>query len=376
MSYKVTLIPGDGIGPEVTKATTKVLEATGVKFNWELATAGEGAQDLFGTPLPDYVLESIRRNKVALKGPITTPVGHGFRSVNVALRQRLDLYVCLRPCKTYPGVPTPYEKVDIVVVRENTEDLYAGIEFERMSPEAAKLISLMHEIAPDRIKRDSSFSLKVASETGSRRIVKFAFEYARANGRKKVTAVHKANILKASDGLFLDVAREVAKHYPDIQFEDVIIDTLCMRLVRIPEQFDILVLPNLYGDFVSELCAGLIGGLGLAPGANIGDDIAVFEPTHGSAPKYAGQDKVNPMAMMLSGVMMLRHLGEGKAADRLERAIAAVTAEGKSVTYDLKPNNHPPVGTSRVAEAVIEKLKEKEDAPQGRHHGKRRSSLP
>jgi isocitrate dehydrogenase (NAD+) len=376
MPYKVTLIPGDGIGPEVTKATTKVLEATGVKFNWELAIAGEGAQDIFGTPLPDYVLESIRRNKVALKGPVTTPVGHGFRSINVALRQRLDLYVCLRPCKTYPGVPTHYEKVDIVVVRENTEDLYAGIEFERMSPEAAKLISLMHEIAPDKIKADSSFSLKIASETGARRIVKFAFEYARANGRKKVTAVHKANILKASDGLFLNVAREVAKDYPDIQFEDVIIDTLCMRLVRIPEQFDVLVLPNLYGDFVSELCAGLIGGLGLAPGANIGDDIAVFEPTHGSAPKYAGQDKVNPMAMMLSGVMMLRYLGEEKAADRLERAIAAVTAEGKNVTYDLKPNNNPPVGTSRVAEAVIEKLKEEVDAPQGHHHSKRRSSSP
>jgi isocitrate dehydrogenase (NAD+) len=363
MPYRVTLIPGDGIGPEVTKATQRVLEATGVKFHWDLAIAGEGAQDMFGTPLPDYVLESIRRNKVALKGPITTPVGHGFRSVNVALRQRLDLYVCLRPCKTYQGAPTLYEKVDIVVVRENTEDLYAGIEFERMSPEAAKLISLMHEIAPDKIKPDSSFSLKVASETGARRIVKFAFEYARANSRKKVTAVHKANILKASDGLFLDVAREVAKNYPDIQFEDVIIDTLCMRLVRRPEQFDVLVLPNLYGDFVSELCAGLIGGLGLAPGANIGDNIAVFEPTHGSAPKYAGQDKVNPMAMMLSGVMMLQHLGEKKAADKMERAIAAVTAEGKNVTYDLKPNNSPPVGTSRVAEAVIEKLKEEEDAP-------------
>jgi len=359
MPYKITLIPGDGIGPEVTRATKKVLEATGVKFHWELATAGEGAQDTFGTPLPDFVLESIRRNKVALKGPITTPVGHGFRSVNVALRQRLDLYVCLRPCKTYPGAPTPYEKVDIVVVRENTEDLYAGIEFEKMSPEATELISLMHKIAPDKIKPDSSFSLKVASETGARRIVKFAFEYARANNRKKVTAVHKANILKASDGLFLNVAREVAKDYPDIQFDDVIIDTLCMRLVRIPQQFDILVLPNLYGDFVSELCAGLIGGLGLAPGANIGDEIAVFEPTHGSAPKYAGQDKVNPMAMMLSGVMMLRHLGEKKAADKLERAIAAVTAEGKNVTYDLKLDNSPPVGTSRVAEAVIEKLKEK-----------------
>jgi len=362
MSYRITLIPGDGIGPEVTKATKRVLEATEVKFQWDLAVAGEGAQDIFGTPLPDYVLDSIRRNKVALKGPITTPVGHGFRSVNVAMRQRLDLYACLRPCKTYPGIATPYEKVDVVVVRENTEDLYAGIEFVRRTPEAVKLTSLMHEIARDKIRKDSSFSLKVASEAGASRIVKFAFEYARANNRKKVTAVHKANILKASDGLFLDVAREVAKGYHDIQFEDVIIDTLCMRLVRRPEQFDILVLPNLYGDIVSELCAGLIGGLGLAPGANMGDDIAVFEPTHGSAPKYAGQDKVNPMAMMLSGVMMLRHLGEGKAADRLERAIAAVTAEGKNVTYDLKPDNSPPVGTSRVAEAVIEKLQTEEEA--------------
>ena len=361
MSYKVTLIPGDGIGPEVTKATKGVLEATGVEFQWDLTVAGQGAQDIFGTPLPDYVLESIRRNKVALKGPITTPVGHGFRSVNVALRQRLDLYVCLRPCKTYPGVPTRYQNVDIVVVRENTEDLYAGIEFERKSPEAAKLISLMHEIAPDKIKEDSSFSLKIASETGARRIVRFAFEYARANGRKKVTAVHKANILKASDGLFLNVARQVAKDYPDIRFDDVIIDTLCMRLVRAPEQFDVLVLPNLYGDFVSELCAGLIGGLGIAPGANIGDNIAIFEPTHGSAPKYAGQDKVNPMAMMFSGVLMLRYLGETKAADRLERAIATVIAEGQSITYDLMPNPGSPVGTSRVAEAVIEKLKKEED---------------
>ncbi|HJX69993.1 MAG TPA: isocitrate/isopropylmalate family dehydrogenase, partial [Dehalococcoidia bacterium] len=290
MSYKVTLIPGDGIGPEVTKATKRVLEATGVEFQWDLAVAGEGAQDKFGTPLPEYVLESIRRNKIALKGPITTPVGHGFRSVNVALRQKLELYTCLRPCKVYPGAPTRYQKVDIVVVRENTEDLYAGIEFEKGSTQATRLINLMHEIAPDKIREDSSFSLKVASEMGARRIARFAFKYAQDNGRKKVTAVHKANILKASDGLFLNVARQVAKDYPDIQFDDVIIDTLCMRLVRAPEQFDVLVLPNLYGDFVSELCAGLIGGLGVAPGANIGDDIAVFEPTHGSAPKYAGQD--------------------------------------------------------------------------------------
>jgi len=362
MAYKITLIPGDGIGPEVVKAAKRVLEATGIEFYWDLAIAGEGAQDIFGTPLPDYVLESILRNKVALKGPITTPVGHGFRSVNVALRRALDLYACLRPAKTYPGAPTPYQGVDIVVVRENTEDLYAGIEFERRSPQAAKLIQLIREVKPDGIREDTGFSLKIASETGTRRIVKFAFEYARINGRKKVTAVHKANIIRASDGLFLDVAREVAKDYSDIQFDDVIIDTLCMRLVRGPQQFDVIVLPNLYGDLVSELCAGLVGGLGMAPGANIGDGIAVFEPTHGSAPKYSGQNKINPMAMMLSGVMMLRYLGEGEAANRLERAIAAVIAEGRSVTYDLKPNSNPPVGTSQVADAVIEKLTEEKHA--------------
>ncbi len=360
MPYKVTLIHGDGIGPEVTKATERVLEATGVKFHWDLAIAGEGAQDMFGTPLPDYVLDSIRKNKVALKGPITTPVGLGFRSVNVTLRQTLDLYACLRPCKIYPGVPTLYPEVDIVVVRENTEDLYAGIEFEIRSPEAAKLLNLLRDTRGKAVREDSGFSLKIISETGTRRIVKFALEYARANGRKKVTAVHKANIMKYSDGLFLSVAREVARDYSDIEFDDVIIDTLCMRLVRSPQQYDIFVLPNLYGDLISELCAGLVGGLGVAPGANIGDHIALFEPTHGSAPKYAGKNKVNPMAMMLSGAMMLRHLGEKEAADRLERAIAAVVAEGKKVTYDLRPNSYPPVGTSQVAEAVIEKMEEEE----------------
>ena len=363
MAYKITLIPGDGIGPEVTKAAKRVLEATGVKFQWDLAIAGEGAQDIFGTPLPDYIFDSLRRNKVALKGPITTPVGQGFRSVNVTLRRTLDLYACLRPCKTYEGVPTPYKNVDIVVVRENTEDLYAGIEFERRSPETVKLVSLIKETVGGTIKDGAGFSVKMISEAGTRRIVKFAFEYARANGRKKVTAVHKANIMKYSDGLFLAVAREVAREYLDIEFDDVIVDTLCMRLVRDPQQYDVLVLPNLYGDFVSELCAGLIGGLGLAPGANVGDEVAVFEPTHGSAPKYTGQNKVNPMAMMLSGVMMLRYLGETKAADRLERAIAAVIKEGKNVTYDLKPNPGPPVGTSQVADAVIEKLEEESSAP-------------
>lgn len=364
MTHKVTLIPGDGIGPEVTKATKRVLEATGVKFEWDLAIIGESAQDMFGTPLPDYVIASISRNKVALKGPVTTPVGTGFRSVNVALRKMLDLYVCLRPCKTYPGVPTPYQNVDIVVIRENTEDLYCGIEFAKGAPETARLIDLILQTSEEKVRKDSGFSIKMISETGARRVIKFAFEYARANNRKKVTAVHKANILKFSDGLFLAIAREVAKEYPNIEFEDVVVDTLCMRLVRKPQQFEVIVLPNLYGDFVSELAAGLVGGLGVAPGANISDSVAVFEPTHGSAPKYAGQNKVNPMAMMLSGVMMLRHLNEHKVANRLEKAIAAVIAEGKDVTYDLKPNpsDGTAVGTSQVADAVIKKLKEVENA--------------
>ena len=362
--HKVTLIPGDGIGPEVTKAAKRVLEATGVKFRWELTIIGDSAQDMFGTPLPDYVIESIKRNKVALKGPVTTPIGIGFRSVNVALRKMLDLYVCLRPCKTYPGVPTTYQGVDIVVVRENTEDLYCGIEFAKGTPEATRFIDFIFDTTEEKVRKDAGFSIKMISEMGARRVIKFAFEYARANNRKKVVAAHKANILKFSDGLFLAVARDLAKDYPDIEFEDVVIDTLCMRLVRNPQQFDVIVLPNLYGDFISELCAGLIGGLGVAPGANLGDDIAVFEPTHGSAPKYAGLNKVNPMAMMLSGAMMLRHLGEKKAADKVEKAVAAVIAEGKNVTYDLKPNpsNGKAVGTSQVAEAIIEKLKEVSDA--------------
>jgi isocitrate dehydrogenase (NAD+) len=360
MTYSITLIPGDGIGPEVTEAAKRVLEATGVTFHWDLAYAGAGAQDKLGTPLPENVLESIRKNRVALKGPVTTPVGSGFRSVNVALRKKLDLYACLRPCKTYPGVPSLFKDVDIVVVRENTEDLYSGIEFEEGTPETVKLLELISETTGSKVNKDSGISLKVISKTASRRIVRFAFEYARAHHKKKVTAVHKANIMKFSDGLFLASAREVAKDYPDIEFNDVIVDTLCMQLVRRPQQFDVLVLPNLYGDIVSELCAGLVGGLGVAPGANIGDDLAIFEPTHGSAPKYRGQNKVNPMAMILSGVMMLRYLGETKAADRLEKAIAQVIAEGKNVTYDMKPNipNAKVVGTSQVADAVIEKLRE------------------
>lgn len=358
MAYNVTLILGDGIGPEVTEAAKRVLEATGVTFHWDLAYAGGAAQDTFGTPLPDYVLESIRKNKVAFKGPITTPVGSGFRSVNVALRKKLDLYACVRPCKTYPGIPSFYKDIDIVIIRENIEDLYAGIEFEEGTPEAMRLIELILETKGEEVLVDSGFSLKVISETRSEKIVRFAFEYARANQRKKVTAMHKANILKFSDGLFLAVAREVARKYPDIEFEDRLVDNMNMQLVKRPQQFDIVVAPNLYGDITSDLCAGLVGGLGVAPGANLGDDIAVFEPTHGSAPKYAGQNKVNPMAMMLSGVMMLHHLGETKNAGRLEKAIAEVIAEGKTLTYDLKPGapGDQIATTSQVADAVIEKL--------------------
>ena len=352
MTHRITLIPGDGVGPEITEATRKVLEATGVNFQWEIDNIGAEAAKKSGNPLPESVLQSIRKNKVALKGPVTTPVGTGFRSVNVALRQTLELYACLRPCKTYPGVPSPFRNVDIVIVRENMEDLYAGIEFQKGTPEAMNLIETISHISGKSILADSGLSIKPISDTRSRRIVRFAFEYARINNRHKVTAVHKANIMKFSDGLFLSVAREVAKEYPDIIFEDRIVDNMCMQLVQKPQQFDIIVTMNLYGDLLSDLCAGLVGGLGVAPGANLSDDIAVFEPTHGSAPKYTGLNKVNPMAMMLSGVMMLRHLGETDAADRLETAIAAVIAEGNNVTYDLKPGSpETAVGTSRVAEA-------------------------
>ena len=359
MTYRITLIPGDGTGPEIAEATRRVLEATGVPIEWEVQDAGTDVMEREGTPLPDRVIESVRRNKIAIKGPVTTPVGTGFRSVNVALRKMLNLYACVRPCKWYPGVRSRYDHVDIVVVRENTEDLYAGIEFERGSEWITKLSDLTEASGQGRLREDAGISLKPISEYGTRRIVTYAFEYARAHGRKTVTAVHKANILKYSDGLFLAVAREVAKEYPDIEFWDVIVDNLCMQLVQRPEQFDVLVLPNLYGDIISDLCAGLVGGLGVAPGANIGDDTALFEPTHGSAPKYAGQNKVNPMAMMFSGMLMLRHIGEADAGDRLERALAGIIAEGTSVTYDMKADRNDPsaIGTSQVADAVIAKLR-------------------
>ena len=359
MAHRVTLIPGDGTGPELTEATRRVLEATGVEFDWDVQHAGTDVmEENGGNPLPDHVLDSIRRNGTALKGPITTPVGGGFRSVNVGLRKSLDLYGQVRPCKSYPGVRSRYPKVDLIVIRENTEDLYAGVEFEEGTEDADELLDWLGEKGYPNLRRDSGISIKPISETGTRQIVQFAFDHARRNGRRKVTAIHKANIMKFTDGLFLHVAQDVAGENTDIEFEERIVDNLSMQLVQRPEEYDVLVLPNLYGDIVSDLCAGLIGGLGLAPGANFGDGAAVFEPTHGSAPKYTGQNKVNPMAMMLSGMLMLRHLDEGSAAGRLEHAIAEVIAEGKSVTYDMKPTRDDPtaVGTSEVADAIIEKL--------------------
>jgi isocitrate dehydrogenase (NAD+) len=358
MPYDVTLIPGDGTGPEITEATRRVLEATGVEFNWHVRDAGLAVLEKHGTVLPEEVIQSIRETKVGLKGPITTPVGKGFRSANVALRKSLDLYANLRPAHSYQGLRSRYENIDLIIVRENTEDLYAGIEFQRGSAEMDELIDFIARTTGTKLSKDAAISFKYISVPASRRIVKFAFDYARANNRRKVTAVHKANIMKFSDGLFLQVAQEVSKEYPDIQFEDRIVDNMCMQLVQKPEIYDVLVLPNLYGDILSDLSAGLIGGLGVAPGANIGDKYAVFEPVHGSAPKYAGQNKVNPMAMMFSGVLLLRHIGEREAADRLQNAMAAVIAEGKSVTYDLKPrpDDSTAVGTSQVADAIIAKM--------------------
>ncbi|NWF98183.1 MAG: isocitrate/isopropylmalate dehydrogenase family protein [Nitrospirae bacterium] len=357
--YNITLIPGDGTGPEITEATKKVLEATGVTIKWDIQEAGIDVYEKEGTPLPQRVIDSIKKNKIALKGPVTTPVGTGFRSVNVTLRQTLDLYCNLRPSRIFKGVRTRYENVDIVIVRENTEDLYAGIEFEKGSDGSKQVIELIRELTGKTIRSDSGISIKPISVFGTERIVRFAFEYARKNKRKKVTAVHKANIMKYSDGLFLETARNVASNYPDIEFEDRIVDNMCMQLVQKPELYDVLVLPNLYGDIVSDLAAGLIGGLGIAPGANLGEEYAVFEPVHGSAPKYKGLNKVNPLAMILSGVMMLRHIGEITAAERLEKAISDVIAEGKNVTYDLKPYPDDPaaVGTLQFADAIIKSMK-------------------
>jgi len=358
MMHKITLIPGDGTGPEVTTAAARCIGATGVKIEWEEAIAGQTALEACGELLPAGVLESIRRNKVALKGPITTPVGSGFRSVNVAIRQALDLYACVRPAKSYPGTRSRYNDVDLVIFRENTEDLYAGIEFKEGNAETKKLIAEIEGYTQKKIRPDSGISIKPISRASSRRIAKFAFEYALKRGRKKVTCVHKANIMKFTDGLFLEAARDVAREYEGrVAFGEAIVDNMSMQLVMKPTSFDCLLLPNLYGDIISDLCAGLVGGLGIAPGANIGDNVAVFEAVHGSAPKYKGANKVNPTAMILSGVLMLDYIGEKEAARKLEEAVKAVLSEGKFVTYDLcSAPNSPAAGTKEMADAIIAKL--------------------
>jgi isocitrate dehydrogenase (NAD+) len=346
--HKVTLIPGDGTGPEICAVVKNVVAATGVKIEWDQVEAGVDIMKTAGTPLPDNVLASCRKNKVALKGPITTPIGTGFRSVNVALRKELDLYACLRPCKTYAGVKSRYEKIDLVVVRENVEDLYAGVEWPAGSEESKQIIGM----AKGKINPEAAISIKPISRFNSERIIRFAFDYAVKHKRKKVTAVTKANIMKCTDGLFYEVAREVAKKYSGIEYEERLIDNMCMQLVQKPELYDVICLPNLYGDILSDLCAGLIGGLGIAPGANIGDNGALFEAVHGSAPKYAGQNKVNPTAVLLSAKMMLDYLGETVAAQALESATADVIREGKNVTYDLGGK----AGTREMGDAIIEKL--------------------
>ena len=355
MAHRVTLIPGDGIGPEIMEAARRVWEATGVQFDWDVQQAGAEQMDQTGTPLPDSVLESISANKVAVKGPITTPIGTGFRSVNVALRKELDLYACLRPCRLYTGARSRYDKIDLVIVRENTEDLYAGVEFEPGSPEAASIAAM----SGGKIPASAAISIKPISPEGTARIARFAFEYAQANGRKRVTAIAKANIMKFTDGLFFRTCAEVARSYPGIEYDEVLVDAACMQLVQHPDTFDVMVLPNLYGDILSDLCAGLIGGLGVAPGANIGAECALFEPTHGSAPRYKGLNKANPTALILSGVLMLRHLGEAEAADRVERAVADVIADGRFVTYDMKPsrNDSSAVGTQEMADAIVNALR-------------------
>lgn len=364
MAHEVTLITGDGTGPELSEAAKLCLDATGVKFNWDVQEAGVDVMAKLGTPLPDSVLESVRRTRCALKAPITTPVGTGFRSINVHLRQELGLFACIRPCKYYPGVRSYFSElgVDIVIVRENTEDLYAGVEFEAGKPATGELIDFINKISTDKkIKTkaaETGISIKPISISGTERIVRCAFEYAIKHGRKKVTVVHKANIMKYSDGLWLATARKVAEEFKTIEFEDRIVDNMCMQLVQKPELYDVIVLPNLYGDIISDLGAGIVGGLGVAPGENLGPGGAVFEATHGSAPKYKGLNKVNPTALILSGMLMLRHLGEIDAAARLEKAVAAVIAEGKSVTYDLKADRNDPtaVGTMQMAEAICKKL--------------------
>ena len=360
MAHDVVLIPGDGIGPEITSAMRRVVEATGVDINWNVQDAGMTVMDEYGTPLPQHVLDAIEQTKVAIKGPITTPVGTGFRSVNVALRRYFDLYACVRPCLSMPGDGSRYEDIDVVIVRENTEDLYAGIEFDEGSEQVAAIAQIAAEANAGSIREHSAISIKPISVEGSRRIVEYAFEYARRNNRKRVTAVHKANIMKATDGMYLRIAREVAAQYPDIEFNDKIVDATCMGLVMHPEDFDVVVLPNLYGDIVSDLCAGLIGGLGMAPGSNIGSQCAIFEPTHGSAPDIAGMDIANPTAEILSAAMMLEHLGEHEAANRIRVAVRKTLLCGEKVTGDvaraLTGSTEGAVGTKEFADAVIANL--------------------
>ena len=367
--YTVTLINGDGTGPELALAARRcvdaALEATSGagRITWLPCEAGVDIMEKAGTPMPEETIQSVRNSDATLKAPITTPIGTGFRSVNVQLRQTLDLYACLRPCKSYKGVRSRYQNIDLVIVRENTEDLYAGVEFEKGKPATAELIEQINRLSTDKKiktgKDTTGISIKPISVENTRRIVKFAFEYAVKNGRKKVSAIQKANIMKFTDGLFKSVAEDVAREYPQIQFEQVLVDNMCMQLVQKPELYDVLVLPNLYGDILSDLCAGLVGGLGVAPGANIGNTGAVFEATHGSAPKYKGLNKVNPTAMILSGMLMLNYLGETAAAQKLEDAVAATIAEGKNVTYDMKPHRDDPtaVGTAEMADAIIAKMK-------------------
>mgnify|MGYP000933230453 CR=1 FL=1 len=365
MTHEVTLITGDGVGPELAEAARKCVDATGVEIHWDEQEAGIDVMERTGNPLPDAVLDSIRRTHCALKAPITTPVGTGFRSLNVHLRQELDLFACIRPCKYYPGVRSFFSSVpvDLVIVRENTEDLYAGIEFEQGKPETAALVEHINSITTGRKimsgADETGISIKPISISGTEQIVRCAFEYARDNGRKKVTTVHKANIMKYTDGLYLQHSRKVAEEFPDIEFEDRIVDNMCMQLAQKPELYDVIVLPNLYGDILSDLAAGIVGGLGVAPGMNVGPNGAVFEATHGSAPKYKGQNKVNPTALILSGMLMLRYLKETEAADRLEQAVAAVIAEGKDVTYDMKADRNDPtaVGTQVMAEAICRKMR-------------------
>jgi len=359
MPYKISLIPGDGVGPEVTDAARRCIDALGIDISWEVVLAGEPALKKYNSLLPADTLNSIKRNKVALKGPITTPIGSGFRSINVALRQELDLFACVRPARYIEGTNSKHPGTDIIIVRENSEDLYAGVEFKEADQKTNGLIDYINGISEKKVRTPSAISIKPISSFASERIIRFAFELAKREKRRKVSCIHKANIMKYTDGLFLKIFKDVATGYPEIEANDVIVDNLCMQLVLRPHEFDVMVLPNLYGDIISDLCAGLIGGLGIAPGANIGGQTALFEPVHGAAPKYTGKNKVNPTATILSASLMLKHIGEHKKAEILEKAVCAVIKKGKNVTYDLKPTRTDPsaVGTKEMAEAIVKEIK-------------------